>query len=270
MKRKRLKTFVVYMAVNQITGRRYIGATSVGLPLRRQDHVRAALKGSDASKKFYRAIRKYGPGSFNWLVLVTAPAVEEMFAAEIRLIAQLKPELNLTKGGEGIVGWKRTKSWRKKVSDKQKGKPVSAACIEAYYKAGYKNFFKAVVCLNDGKFFETISRAAKHYGLPDGGVRGVANGHACFCKGYSFVLSKGPLPEDQRLSLLTAMKAKVKAGHLKSKDWKRRAVICVDDGKQYAQASVAAEAYGLSGNDIRRRCFDKKSTKTSLAFRFLD
>ena len=88
------------MAVNQITGRRYIGATRAGLVHRRKAHISAALKGSNGSAKFYRSIRKYGPGSFKWLILATPNSVKKMFEAEIRLIAQLKPELNITRGGD--------------------------------------------------------------------------------------------------------------------------------------------------------------------------
>lgn len=275
MKRKRLKTFIVYMAVNQVTGRRYIGATSMGLAIRRRDHVCAALKGSVSSKKFYNAIRKYGPGSFSWLILATVASAKEMFAAEIRLIAQLKPELNLTRGGEGIVGWKRTKSWRTAVSKATKGRPLKPENVEASRKARRERFFKRVlcktiVCLNDGKFFTNIQDAASFYGISESGIVSILKGKRYFHKGYAFSLAAAPLPNDQRLSLLAAIKDKVKAGHLKIAAWKRRVILCVDDGKQYSQTSVAAAAYNLSENDVRRRCLDKKSTKTSLTFRFLN
>lgn len=267
MKLRFKKTFVVYMAVNQVTGGRYIGASN-NFQVRKRDHLHWAMRGSDGCKKFYRSIRKYGPGSFEWVILDTLTSKKEAFAAEVRFIAKLKPELNLTRGGEGIVGWKRTRSWRKSVSKALKGKPLSGACVSASHAARSKGF-RAVVCLNDGKFFETMSSAAKFYGIDEGGVKAVVDGNACFTKGFSFVETKEPIPEDQRAFLLAAMVEKVKAGRHKSKDWKRRAVLCVEEGKEYPSQIEAAKACGLSVMDVSVACRLGKRKK-NLSFRFLN
>ena len=251
------------MAVNQVTGARYIGATSVGLRKRQRQHVRDALSGSDCCGKFYRAIRKYGPGSFKWLIIATAKAPKLMFEAEIRLIAQLKPELNITRGGQGIVGLKRTKKWCRKVSKALKGRKPHPSCFEALRKLNSSFNFKSVVCLQDGKFFESVKSAAQYYSAPSIGE--VLAGRQNYTAGKSFVYADAPLPEDVRLAYIRDSEERAR-----QKLVKRRAkpVICLDDMKEYESGRAAAAAYGLKPGDISWACRFGRSANTNLHFVF--
>jgi hypothetical protein len=61
---------IVYLATNLTNGKRYIGATSRSLEVRRYEHEWCALKGKASTCRFFHAaIRKYGVGVFEWRVL---------------------------------------------------------------------------------------------------------------------------------------------------------------------------------------------------------
>jgi len=121
-------TYVVYVATNIINGKRYIGVTSRGLSYRKCSHyakARSKFVNGGQCPKFHAAIRKYGEDAFSWEILETHANVEDMMAAEIRLIAELKPEYNLTLGGEGAKGTKHTEETKRLLSEQKKGKSVS-------------------------------------------------------------------------------------------------------------------------------------------------
>ena len=53
---------------------------------------------------FHAAIRKYGESAFQWVELLKCESLKAAMDKEIELIAELKPEYNITRGGQGIVG----------------------------------------------------------------------------------------------------------------------------------------------------------------------
>jgi len=101
---------MIYLVTNRKNGKRYIGKTSRGLNVRWYHHCRSAKYGS--LTYFHRAIRKYGDESFELAVLDE----EYSNAAERRWIEQLRPEYNMTEGGDG--GWIHDQTGNRwKVSD---------------------------------------------------------------------------------------------------------------------------------------------------------
>lgn len=112
---------VVYMATNTVNGKRYIGITKFTLDKRKRLHFASVRHGSNL--KFHNAIRKYGVEAFDFCVILECASYQEVKAAEQRLIAMHRPEYNLTKGGDGAVGYNPSKSTRLKMSSAKKGKP---------------------------------------------------------------------------------------------------------------------------------------------------
>ena len=102
----RSKPGIVYQRTNLINGKHYIGATAATATERAAQDVRQALNGG--GRLIERAVRKYGADMFRLTVLKRCPDMVEAFAEEARLIALLKPEYNLTKGGEGNIGYRYT------------------------------------------------------------------------------------------------------------------------------------------------------------------
>lgn len=97
---------IVYQAINQVNGKRYIGVTSRTLSQRESEHRRAALRGNGGCLVFRRAIAAHGIDAFKFSTLVVLPNIDAAFDMECRIISAWKPEYNMTKGGDGILGFK--------------------------------------------------------------------------------------------------------------------------------------------------------------------
>lgn len=127
----------VYLVTNRINGKRYIGVTSRKPSERRYFHERHALHGKRAQcRYFHAALRKYGLDAFEWTVLLECPSFEEGLREEIRLISEIRPEYNLTRGGQGVVGRVATLEQRAAISARMKGKKPTPEMIA---KASAKN-----------------------------------------------------------------------------------------------------------------------------------
>jgi group I intron endonuclease len=90
---------VVYMITNVINGKKYIGVTCQKLYRRKCSHFCDAKNGKDGI--LGRAIRLYGKENFKCEVIMECVSFEDALLEEIRLIKELKPEYNATKGGDG-------------------------------------------------------------------------------------------------------------------------------------------------------------------------
>lgn len=91
---------MIYIATNKINGKRYVGKTDTTLDKRWYKHNKDVEYGSQ--RHFHRAIRKYGKENFTFELLEDCSS-ELNNEREVFWIAELKPEYNMTKGGDG--GW---------------------------------------------------------------------------------------------------------------------------------------------------------------------
>jgi len=91
---------IVYQALNNQNGRRYIGCTARHLEVRKSIHFKYAR--NNHQSPFCHAIRKYGESSFSWSILAEANDEKSMFILEKKFIKDLKPEYNQTEGGDGV------------------------------------------------------------------------------------------------------------------------------------------------------------------------
>lgn len=123
-------TSTVYLATNLVNGKRYIGVTSKAVAVRRIQHERHALNGKRVQCRFFHfAIRKYGPEAFAWTILATCETFDEGLREEVRLISEIRPEYNLTIGGQGSKGRIVTQEQRAAHSRRMKGRKPSAEAI---------------------------------------------------------------------------------------------------------------------------------------------
>lgn len=115
---------VIYKATNKINDKAYIGYDK-DWPSRIKEHERKA-NGEDG-QYFHNAIAKYGIDNFDWQVLLKDATLED----EIRLIKENKTfweyrkGYNLTKGGEGKLGYKTSIETKKKISVSHMGKKIT-------------------------------------------------------------------------------------------------------------------------------------------------
>lgn len=100
----RVKTAIIYRAVNLINGKSYIGLTIRALADRRQQHFARARNHPCPTIALHNAIRKYGTEMLRFSILKSCASYTEAKDEEQRLIALWHPEYNMTKGGDGTLG----------------------------------------------------------------------------------------------------------------------------------------------------------------------
>lgn len=166
---------IVYMATNKINGKRYIGVTKFILRKRVTQHFYYAFQGKRYDSIFYKAIRKYHRDDFSWSILFSTSSYDVALKKEVFFIKKLNPEYNITLGGEGSAGRKMSDYCRKKLhapkskETREKLRKIglrkeSKKRWNKYAHLGPKASAKKVVCIDDGKIFESASSAARHYG----------------------------------------------------------------------------------------------------------
>lgn len=114
---------IIYCATNKVNGKKYIGYTTKEIEYRRKCHEKKALKNTPYI--FHRALMKYGFENFEWKVLFDVEN-ERLNTLEIVSIRMYKTKVpngyNMTDGGDGTIGLKKSKETRKKLSDSMKSK----------------------------------------------------------------------------------------------------------------------------------------------------
>lgn len=134
--------FTIYRIINKINGHSYVGFTQQSADKRFHEHHNHA-KRSDLQSHLYRAMRKYGIENF--ISDVLEEGWEPKIGLEIRepyWISVLKPEYNMTSGGDGILGYRHTEITRAEARERQIGVSPTAEvrkAISETLKLRYKN-----------------------------------------------------------------------------------------------------------------------------------
>jgi group I intron endonuclease len=275
----------VYIATNLVNGKFYIGVTTQGrLGRRIYEHGRAA----DSSKKqyknkFYNAIRKHGIKNFHFEVVERYPTMAEGFVAEIRLIAELKPQYNSTKGGEHPRGggplspegrerqkaacrgnkWRLGKSHTLEVREKlSRAAIANPVALKTFGHLGPIAISKKVVCLNTGEVYKSASEAARQNNLDKGSVISI-----CQRSKRRVAAGKGDLVfrylgdhlggEDEVRQMLSKRR-------ILSKE-----VVCMNDGAIYPSLLNASKTCGIPHGTLQRHCIDSRPLKNGLRFKYV-
>jgi len=91
---------ILYEAYNKNNGKVYVGLTTHTLNHRKSQHLRSAKSGSNLH--FHKALRKYGPDSFEWSVVMVCDSLTSLQEKEKLLISLHEPWqlYNKSLGGE--------------------------------------------------------------------------------------------------------------------------------------------------------------------------
>ena len=126
-------TGTIYMALNTINNKKYIGQTIMTLSRRKSGHLLSAKHHYD-NLYFHKAINKYGEEAFEWTILETIKSENKIELSQklnereiyyIKLYNTTNPDLgyNMTSGGESYheqaqTFWSsdRSNEWRKELS----------------------------------------------------------------------------------------------------------------------------------------------------------
>lgn len=128
-----MKTYTIYKATNQVNNKVYIGFTA-NWPQRINGHNYDRRYGNANNKAFYKALKKYGWDNFNWEVIYqsqdkehTLKVMEPHFITEYRSWVGFEDcnGYNVTLGGDGTSGYKRTKELIESHRKQMKGRKLT-------------------------------------------------------------------------------------------------------------------------------------------------
>lgn len=163
---------IVYCLHNRVTGKRYIGVTTMPLATRWYQHVWRAENGRDTVLS--QAIRKHGKDAFDVSTVASAlpgSSIEALFNLERAVIAQERTKCpvgyNMTDGGDGTIGYvytpeqcaararrKHSAETRAKMSAARKGRPCHTAQSRAKISAANKKLIGRTPWNKGGQFSE--------------------------------------------------------------------------------------------------------------------
>lgn len=176
---------VVYMATNKVNGKRYIGVTMHALRTRISQHKSDAI-GRHRQSRFHAAIRKYGFCSFEWVEIFQCQDIKEALKMEIEIIADQRPEYNISAGGEGRTSPLSESAKKKLMGNKNASGNKSSRdrVITKEYRKNLSNALKnseslrrrAVICLDTGILYKSISEAGEKLGIDWTAIQKVCSG----------------------------------------------------------------------------------------------
>ena len=140
----------IYRILNKINNKNYIGLTTKTIELRFKQHIK--LINNNVKNKnrrlIHKAIYKYGIDNFDFIKIIEDDSLtlEELKELEKRYISEyntLYPfGYNLTKGGDGTVGYHLSKSHKEYLSNLYKGKKLSDEHKQNISKGLLKRHYK--------------------------------------------------------------------------------------------------------------------------------
>lgn len=191
-KKETENSWSVYIHINKINGKQYVGITSQDVKLRWQNGL-----GYRRNPHFNAAINKYGWSSFDHKVLHTGISHKDACKYEIEYIKQfhLKDKrygYNLTDGGEGTTGYIYTDEQRNHISEGRKGIKFSSSHLNHMRqsaKHGGSSPKSVYVDMYDlsGKFirrFDALSDAANYSGANKSNIAKCCRGKIKSSMGY--------------------------------------------------------------------------------------
>ena len=234
---------IVYMARNTKNGNLYIGVTRRSVEQRRKKHLGEAARGTPG--RFYNAIRKHGPSSFEFTLLKECASYYDALAEEVAQIAALKPAYNVTRGGEGALGYKHDAKTLTRMRLAKLGKPGPWL--------GKKRSPETVAKLKAAKLAAPI-----RYWL------GKRRDPETIAKILATKKQNGPpiITDAMRAASVINVQAAGRAN--------RKRVICLNDGAVYESAVEAAKAYGLDGRAVASVCSGARGAIYGKRFAYLE
>jgi group I intron endonuclease len=271
----------IYIIINKINGKMYVGKTSTSVEVRWQKHIRLAT-GTDKPIYFYKAIRKYGADSFSILRLLEVQTNDEANTEErcfIRLYETYNPDIgyNSTMGGDGggvtsLDGHRRiSEAMRKRMLDRnpmsnessrQKLKGRAVKTLELLIEEIIKLYTKDEKSLSEiGRIFNVSTNAIRDR-LVKNSIK-IRKADFSGKNNPMYGKVKELAPGWGRKNTLEKTREIVASGVFrKRKDVDILNIIKLyDEGKNYQEIG---RMYGMSGNSVSsrlKRYFGKGTTK---------
>jgi group I intron endonuclease len=230
---------VIYVATNTVTGKQYVGLTTVGVTRRWSNHI---THSKTPKTYFHKAIAKYGVAAFSIAEYASAVRKDVLAQLEKDVILQLAPAYNQTHGGEVTFGRKYDEVTKEQIRRANTGKKRTLAQREA-------------------NRLQKLAWFSEH---PDQKIT-VAN---------QLALARASVDESKRIEAVRAAsrdrswsaeaKAKLSASCMgrryspesiaRGVSKRKRKVVCVQTGIVYACAADAAAPIQARGSSISAAC----------------
>ena len=162
---------IIYCASNLITGKSYIGQTTLTLEKRKAKHLQNSQ--TDLDSRFYQAIRKHGIDSFEWEI-VEEVETENLDEREIYWINEfntLFEGYNMTIGGGTIKGYSHSDETKEKIKKSLGGKSMRDHYIKNHgEEIGVKKYEEYIEKLNkaNGKGRTRLDLFMERHGEEEG------------------------------------------------------------------------------------------------------
>jgi group I intron endonuclease len=111
----------IYKITNLKNNKIYIGFTINEIQVRLRNHIRASRQNKKRHTYLHSAIRKYGENFFIVEEIECGDDKKLLKEREKYWIEYFKPDYNLTKGGDGCLGYKHSKETKLKITGCPKG-----------------------------------------------------------------------------------------------------------------------------------------------------
>ena len=232
---------ILYGARNLVNGNQYIGITRLTLDERRRKHLTSANQG--VRGRFYNAIRKHGQEKFEFYEIARYPTFKEASQAEREKIAEIDPEYNVTRGGEGALGYRHDAATLEIMRQNKLGKPGPWL--------GKKRSPETIEKLRAAK----LARPQRYW-LGKKRDQSTIDKIKAKTKGRPAQKST-PLMEQTRADNMRRASAA-----------RRRPVICLTDGEIYESAQDASLAYGFCRTSVAAVCGPNAKCKAVYGLRF--
>lgn len=133
---------IIYLAINKINNKIYIGQTTKSLNVRKTSHRHAALR-NKTNNKFHNAIRNYNWNNFEWHILDFANNIDELNVLEIFYIDKFQSYYcgyNSTFGGKQELGKKMPREFVERHRLRMTGRKASLETKMLQSKNNSKTF----------------------------------------------------------------------------------------------------------------------------------
>lgn len=252
---------IVYKITNSVNLKIYVGQTTKSLEDRWEQHKKNCLRGVDYV--LYRAMRKYGVENFKIEQIDTAKDKRQLNKQEANWILKLnsmcyQSGYNMRANDNRIGVSKETKN---KISKALKNKR-SFNC-------------QKIICLNDGRIFESQTSASKYYKLSQQAISEVVNGKKNKAKNLIFTKTKdwdGKVLSLKEIEKYIKKHEQVKHDKLskmrknKTNSHFCKSIVCINSGKTYDSISKAAKDLGLSQSKISEVVNNKRKQHKGFIF----
>lgn len=269
--------YCVYVHVNKINQKKYVGITSKP-PEERWKKDGYGYK----TQNFYYAIQKYGWGNFEHIILDTGLTYEEANAKEKEYIEKYdscKNGYNCSYGGDGTNGFVWTQESKKRMVETRiknesfKGKnnpaygksPKERLSPEMYKKwresliTNYNFPANKIICINTGEIFDRVGKVAEKYNTSP---KNVTN---CIIKHQSLRIHF----DDYHLYYVFDYYDENKEYNLIDYCYKysKKSVICLETKEVFWTSNDAGQIMNIPGCSIARVC--RKERKGINGYHFM-